>query len=207
MSSINILNHGDTKEINSEFMIDGKLQVKPFSFIRKYPMNTIHLFMLEHGIYVLPTTELIDFLKENIIGNAIEIGAGNGAIGRALNIPITDSRLQERPDIIQYYKAMKQPIIKYPKDVEKMDGEIAVDKYRPDTVIGAFITHRWNGRNGNAWGVDERNLLKMVKRYIHIGNLVTHQHSDIIKDKHEEHYFPWIVTRAVHQKENRIFIF
>jgi hypothetical protein len=207
MSAIGIFERAETSGLASEVIKDGKLIAVPYSVYQKYDMNTIRTLMFDNGFYVLPTTELIEFLKDNIAGEAIEIGAGHGAIGRALHIPITDIKRQERPEVITYYKSIGQPITKYPKDVEQMDALIAVDRYRPDTVIGAFITWKWNGRSGPADGVDERKLLQAVKRYIHIGNLVTHSESAILNVKHEEHYFDWLITRAQFQKENRVFIF
>lgn len=189
--------------------VNGLLRVMPYSFYRDIEENTLKYFMHQYAIYVLPTTELIDWLKQNIIGNAIEIGAGHGAIARALNIPITDSRLQERPEIKLWYGMNGQPVIKYAKDVEKLDAEQAVKKYKPETVIGAFITHKFNSvvNNGNAFGVEEELILQSVKRYINIGNLTTHKDKPILKLKHESLYFDWLITRSVIQQENRIFIF
>lgn len=168
------------------------------------------MFLHVHGIYILPTEELINWLKENISGSAIEIGAGNGAISRALKIPITDSRLQEQEEIKKIYSAMGQPVIIYPDDVEKLDADEAVKKYNPDTVIGAFITHKYRDDRpeigGNQYGVEEESILDAVKKYINIGNLITHGMKPILKMKHEQYFFDWIITRAVDQKMNRIFV-
>lgn len=201
----------DLSELEKEVLTsDKKLVVKPYSFWKDIDRNTVSYFMLQHGIYTMPTVELIEWLRANIIGNAIEIGAGNGAIARSLNIPITDSKLQEEPAIKGYYLSVGQPIIEYHSDVEKLEAIEAIKKYKPDTVIGSFITHKWkehmgNG-DGNMFGVDEHKILKSVKRYINIGNLVTHKAKPILKQKHEELYFDWLVTRSVNQSENRIFI-
>lgn len=131
-----ILQNCDISELEKQvFNQEGKLIIKPYAFWEKYSLDEIHNFTLTHAIYVIPTLELISFLKENILGNAIEIGAGNGSIGRALNIPITDSRMQERPDIRLMYLATSQPVIKYPEDVEKLDAIEAIHKYKPQTVI------------------------------------------------------------------------
>ena len=91
-------------EIDSFAFKNNLLQVLPFSFYEDRNQNEIKYFMYKHGIYVLPTTELITFLSKNIIGLTIEIGAGLGAIGRSLNIKMTDSYLQADPLIAQYYK-------------------------------------------------------------------------------------------------------
>lgn len=198
----------DLSGLEKEVLVDGKLIVRPFEFWKNRDKNEINYFLYVHGIYVIPTDELINYLKENIIGSTIEIGAGNGAISRTLNIPITDSRMQEREDIKMHYAMTGQPVIKYPDDVEKLDAEEAIAKYRPDTVIGCFITHKYKEEigNGNMYGVEEENILKAVKRYINVGNLMTHKAKPILKMKHEEHYFDWLITRSVNQSDNRIFI-
>ncbi len=189
-------------------MLGGKLLVKDFEFYNSFPVNTVRLFMLENGIYVLPTTELVAWIKENIIGTAIEIGAGHGAISRQLGIPITDSWMQDRPDIKLYYQMCGQPVIKYHQDVEKLDAIEAIKKYKPDTVIGAFITHKYveSINSGNAFGVKEEFILQNAQRYINIGNLVTHRDKPILEFPHDEHYFQWIITRSADQKNNRIFV-
>jgi hypothetical protein len=203
----------DLTELTKEVMTaDGKLIIKPSRFWKEREGrddNEIRYFMHQYGIYVMPTTELIDWLRENIIGSAIEIGAGNGAISRALSVPITDSRMQERAEIKFMYQLSGQPVIEYPKDVEKLDAIEAINKYKPETVIGAFITHKYDASigEGNAWGVEEEILLKRVKRYINIGNKITHKKKPILKLPHEEYQFDWLVTRAVNQNENVIFVF
>lgn len=187
----------------------GNLVIKPYSFWQEIDQNKQSLFMLKYGIYVLPTFELIEWLKSKIIGVAIEIGAGNGSIARELKIPITDSRMQEREDIKLMYFMGGQPVIKYPEDVEKLDSFEAIYKYRPQTVIGAFITHKYIDeiKKGNFWGVDEDFILLHAKRYLNIGNLETHKHKPILQLKHEAHYFPWLITRSINQSANRIFEF
>lgn len=187
---------------------NGLLRVLPANFWLSFPFPVRRVFMHHHGIYVMPTSELIEWLAQNIIGNAIEIGAGNGAIARTLGIPITDSRMQEDPDVAFYYQQLKQPTIKYPDDVEKLNYTNAIKKYNPDTVIGAYITHKWRDdlQSGNYKGVREEEILKKVKRYINIGNSVTHHDKPIRKLPHTEYYFDWIVTRAQDQKTNKIWV-
>lgn len=187
---------------------DGLLQVKPFDYFKNIPENDIKLFMVEHGIYVMPTQELIEWLMDNIIGSAIEIGAGVGSIGRALGIPITDNKMQQWPMIKMMYEMMHQKPIEYPEDVEELDYADAVIKYRPETVIGGFITHKWlpGMDQGNEHGVREEFLLNNTKRYIMIGNRITHAAKPILKRDHLELYFPWLVTRGMDQSQNRIFV-
>jgi len=199
----------DLTEIESHAFKNGLLQVLPYAFYEERSLNEVHYFMFIHGIYVLPTIELIDWLKENIIGKTIEIGAGLGAIGRSLQIPITDSHMQSRPEIALFYQKVGQPTIKYPKDVEKLCYIDAINKYKPDTIIGAFITHKYRHdlNSGNALGVVEEYLLRQVNRYIVIGNDDTHKDKPIRKLKNEEFYFEWLITRSANQKNNRVWLF
>lgn len=214
MKQIQILNNVNPNVMQaleeSVFYEENKLKIFPAYIWRNIDENILKIFMLKHGIYILPTTELIEWLKQNIIGRAIEIGSGNSAIARTLNIPITDSRLQEQPEIALYYESLGQPTIKYNDDVERLDAMEAIKKYNPDTVIGAFITHRFNPKtnSGNMYGVSEEAVLRKVKRYINIGNLETHHDKPIRKThKHEEFYFEWIISRSADQSKNRIWIF
>jgi hypothetical protein len=204
-----IINRTNISDIENEAFKNEFLIPLPFSYYNNLSKDSLRYFMYIHGIYVLPTIELINFLKENIVEKTIEIGSGLGCIGRSLNIPKTDSKLQDEPEIKAYYKLVNQPTINYPNDIEKLDAISAIDKYSPDTVIGAFITHKYREdlKSGNMYGVEEEKILEKTKLYINIGNLDTHKDKPILKLKHESLYFDWLITRSENQKNNRIFIF
>jgi hypothetical protein len=186
---------------------NGTLKILPSVFFQQFEKNTMQYFMLQMGIYVLPTTELISFLQDNIEGKAIEIGCGNGAIGRALGIPITDSKIQEDDRIKILYASIKQPVIQYPRDVEKLEAIEAVEKHKPNTVIGAFVTHKFNGISGYQFGVVEGKILKLADKYINISNIDVHKDKPILKYPHQKYYFDWLITRGINQLKNRIWIF
>lgn len=207
--SVSILYNADISHIEKQAFENGLLKVMPSSFYKSLDENSLKLFMLNHGIYVIPTTELIDWLKENIIENAIEIGAGLGTIARELKIPITDSCMQELPDVKLIYNMGGQPTIKYPSDVEKLDYKEAIIKYKPKTVIGCFITHKHKSgmSTGNMYGVEEEYILKNVQRYINVGNLQTHKDKPILKQKSIEYNFDWLITRSNDQSLNRIWVY
>lgn len=190
-------------------MKEGKLQVMPHEWFKQWLHDDIRLFMHDHGIYVLPTQELIGWLNHMCIDidKSIEICCGNGAIGRSLGIPFTDRKLQEDPKVMTMYKLMKQPLINYPADVEKLTANQAVEKYGPTTVIAAFATHKFKegidipGQTGNTYGVDEDMLLDRygVQRYIHIGNDTPscgHIYKHINKREHTTFHYPWLITRG-----------
>lgn len=186
-----------------ENLFRGKdLIVKPHSYFKDYSRLVLRLFMHQKGIYCLPTEELIDFLKEEIGDNtAIEIGAGTGAIGKALQIPTTDNRMQEWEEIKIVYSMTGQPAIEYPDHIEKLEALEAVNKYKPDVVVGAYITNKFieEKKIGNYWGVDEPTLLTKVKKYIHIGDLNTHAYKPLMDIRHVTYYkyqAPWLITRG-----------
>lgn len=205
MSGVSFIHEADITLMEKEAIRDDLIQIKPYtSFWLNYDHNDILYFMWKYGVYVLPTQELIDWLKHNTDwGRTIEIGAGNGAIARALKIPATDSMLQADPSLNILYKITGQPVIKYPDDIEKLDALAAVKKYKPKTVVGAFIT---DIKEGNVYGVDEQKMLRKIDKYINIGNMVTHAKKPLLKIDHVEYYFSWLVTRAADQKKNRIFV-
>jgi hypothetical protein len=194
--------HNQVNELIKNLFVGKELIIKPHSYFKDYSRSAIRYFLHLNGIYCLPTQELIDFLKHEIGENsAIEIGAGVGAIGKALNIPTTDSRLQERDDIKFTYAMMMQPVIKYPDHVEKLEAVEAVNKYKPQVVLGAYITNKWieEKKIGNFWGVDEPLLLKKIKQYIHIGDLSTHSYKPLMQVRHvtySKYHVPWLIIRG-----------
>lgn len=207
ISGITAYQKVDITGVTNSIMKDGLIQIHPFEFYKQFTRTQLVNFFVEYGVYVLPTAELIAWLKANIRGKAIEIGAGNGAIARALQIPATDSYMQAEPAIIAAYATMGQKPIVYPSDVEKLNYSFAIKKYKPETVIGAFITHKYNGIDGNALGVNEGFILNYCKRYIMIGNLDTHKTKPLLKRLHNPLYFPWLITRSQDYSKNRIFVF
>ena len=196
-------------DLEETVMKGDRVLAMPLDFYQQFERNKLLFFMHQKGLYTLPTTQLIDWLSSNIIGKAIEIACGNGAIGRALGIPLTDNRMQEWPQIQLLYLMQGQKTVTYPKDVEALEGMEAVIKYRPDTVIGSFVTEKFQpgiSKQGNVFGVDEVLLLTKVRRYINIGNLNTHHGKPIYALKHASYNFDWLITRAKDQSLNRIFV-
>ena len=200
------LENNDITELESLLIKDGLLIPVNYHNLKEFSQNDISHFCVKHGIYQIPTIELIEFLREEIKGyKTIEIGAGNGSIGRALGIPITDNRLQERPDVKLFYKATGQTPIKYPSDIIKMGGNHAVNKLNPDCVIACWLT---DVQNGNYYGIREHVIIKQVQKYIHVGNSKTHGIKKVLKMfNFREFKAPWLVSRSLSKDENIIYIF
>ena len=207
---ISILEQKDISYLDSILLgRDGLPKVVSYNDIKNVPNTDISLWCVNNAVYQIATFELIEFLR-NEIGNhsAIEICSGYGHVGRSLGIPITDSYMQTRPEIEVHYASLNQKTIHPPEDVLKMEATVAVDHFNPDIVIGCFATHKWQpgDKNGSDFGVNEEYILEKVKKFIHIGNEKTHESKRILKIPHKSIKFPWLVSRAIDQSKNVIWI-
>lgn len=200
----------DISRIETYLMDERKyLRVLPASVYQALDPDDLRILAHQYGIYQFPTQELVDWLATQVTGvSAIEIGAGNGSIGRALGIPATDSHQQSDPTTRALYALMGQPCIEYPPDVERLDAAAAIEKYKPHTVIGCWVTQKaFEGdKSGNIHGIDEEALLSSVKRYIVVGNHKVHGEKRIMALPHQELSFPWVVSRASAPELNRIYV-
>lgn len=199
------------KKMSSELLLEnGKIKLLPYNFYDKYTHQQIRLFFHHQARYGIPTTELVYFLKDSIIKDlsAIEIGCGHGDLGYHLGIKTTDSRMQENKHIAKIYKAMLQPVIKYPDDVEKLDAIEAIKKYKPKVVVASWVT-QWVDisktpyKTGVENGVKENEILELVDTYVLIGNLDSHGNKDIFKYDHTIVSLP-TRSRATDQSKNFI---
>lgn len=122
---------------------DGRIRVLPAADLRDTPQKVLRYWCHIHGVYGLPTVELVEYIR-HIIGDraAIEIGSGNGALGRALCIPRTDSRIQDNPEVAGFYRLTGQPRVEYGADIERYEALEAVEAYKPQVVVGSWITQR-----------------------------------------------------------------
>lgn len=199
-----------TANIRKAVMDGRNMRVLPFSEWAKFSWPEIRMLLHQTATYVAPTEELLDFLDE-LIGDekAIEICAGNGYIGSNLNIIMTDSYQQQDDKTTRsYYDLMKQPRIKYPPNVIKLEASRAVRQMKPHTVIGCYATHKWRDdtQSGNDKGVDFKDVFSKVQRLVLVGNLQTHKDNPLMDILHEEIALPGLLTRAADQSLNRIFV-
>jgi hypothetical protein len=194
---------------------DGALRILPYSDLKNIPHVHLMKFCVEHGYYCIPTQELIDFLNEEIgqqKEKTIEVAAGSGVIAKALGIVATDSKMQLEPAVLSYYRLLKQTIVPYDKSVkvDRIDAAKAVRKYKPDIVVAAWLTHKYNKREhwreGNQQGVDEVNMFESINKYINIGNEVTHAKKPILELPHRTIKADWLLSRSAHADKNVIFI-
>lgn len=238
-----LVNHDRAKEIvNSLMGLDGYIYPIPYSHIKDDTLDTLNLVMQAMGLYTFPTIELCEWLNKQIDDNpcyephpAIEICAGTGWIGRHLGIPATDIKNMESP-IVQdiMLKSFSIPTI-YADDVETMEASEAVSIYKPEIVIGSYVTSKqlvdkidrkkamtvefklpYGGvieqnlmdlaRKEVQVGVDVKSVCRKVYKLILICNMRTHRNESYIKLPHQTLSFPWLITRG-DTTQARILVF
>ena len=199
---LQIIDPSTVRDISSQLLDDrGELKPVPSAVLEQTTDVERSVFGARHACYLLPTAELVTHLRE-LIGarSALEIGSGNGVLAKALGIPASDSYQQDRPDIAAYYQALRQKTIRYGENVQKRDALEAVRTLRPQVVVGAWVTHRYDPRRhwaeGNMDGVDEEALLELCEQYIFIGNDSVHAKKSIWRHPHRKAYLPFIFSRA-----------
>lgn len=194
---------------------NGMLCVMPTAFYQEFRQVDLSGFCHRHGLYCLPTTELVTKINALILEvsptrHAIEIGSGNGALGKALGIPCTDSHLQEHPAMQAYYAQIATPRTTYGQHVERLDAEQAVAKYRPEVVVAAWVTHKYSkaehARGGNVYGVDEIAMLGRIKRYIFVGNFYTHQQKPLLNFPYTVHESEALFSRSLRPHGNGLVV-
>jgi hypothetical protein len=212
--------------------LDGRIYPIPYSYIQNDTLDTLNWVMQALGLYTFPTLELCEWLSSQIDDNpdyephpAIEICAGTGWIGRQLGIPSTDIKSMENP-IVKGIMAqcLSVPTI-YSEDVETMEASEAVNKYKPDIVIGSYVTSKqlvdkidkkkamtigiklpYGGvmeqnlmdlaREEVKVGVDVKSICRKVYKVILVCNMRTHRNESYISLPHQTLSFPWLVTRG-----------
>lgn len=180
----------------------GRVRPVPAETLQKIDRETMRLWCHQRAVYLAPSIELIGWLRARIARRtAIEIGAGNGSVGRALGIPTTDNKCQSWPEVREYYRMCGQPTVQYPDDIEELTALDAVAKYRPQVVVACWVTHIYREeepeRGGNMYGIDEDALLESgIETYIHVGATSSHLNKRILSRPHEEVRPSWLFGRG-----------
>jgi hypothetical protein len=187
---------------------NGEFQILPASFWHETTLPERALLAVKHGMYLLPTLELIDHLKSVIAGRrAIEIGAGNGILAKALGIHATDNHMQSRPKYKAHYEALGQAPVRYGRDVEELEAHEAIQRYKPEVVVAAWVTHRYDlarhEAGGNEIGVDEDQVVDRAS-YLFVGNKTVHANKRIWARPHTIEQHDWLYSRAMNGSPNFI---
>lgn len=206
-----ILPNEDTSYMDATLLgKDGGVRLLPASEYARFPRHHVQMWCVRNARYQLPTTELVEWLRSEIGGRkAIEVCSGQGDLGRHLEIPMSDNRCQQRPDVQAYYEIIRQKPTNPPGDVPEADAVAAVKWLKPQVVVGAWVTHRFTGDlqlGGNEFGPVEEEILALSETYIHVGSEATHGRKPIRAIKHRELKFPWLVSRAADQSKNVIYV-
>jgi hypothetical protein len=194
---------GDTRDLTPlAFTADGQFRILGAERWRDTTQPERSALAVRHAMYVLPTTELVERLREVIAGRrAIEIGSGNGVLAAALGIPATDNWMQERARYLALYAGLRQPTIRYGANVERLDAHAAIAKHRPQVVVAAWVTHRYDPRRpdagGNEIGVVEEDVIDDVETYILVGNSQVHRHKSIWSRPHTIENHDYLLSRAL----------
>lgn len=197
-----LMDRDNVRDLTPEVMENGRLKVLPAEYWAGTTRQERALFGVTHGLYGFPTVELVEWLGNLIDGRrAIEICAGHGVLAEALGIPGTDSHQQLIPKYRVVYELAGQAIVPYGPNVEKINARDAVRKYKPDVVIGSWVTHKYDHKRpfagGNEVGVDQKPILRRVKTYVHIGNDKVHQHDPMWDLPHEKRNADWLYSRSM----------
>lgn len=87
---------------------------------------------------------------------------------------------RDNPHVREHLKKAGLPIIKYQKDIIKMDGLRAVKRMKPQAVIACWPTVYNPSKIESKTGIDEVKLIKNIDRYYLVGNYHDHKNSKLL---------------------------
>lgn len=206
------IERSDISELNKLVLDErGKFKIPSYVDLKQFTQSQISQFCIENGMYNFPTKELVEYLKEEIGDEkkVLEIGAGNGVMAKELGILATDSYQQVRADMRELYLTIGQEVVRYGEHVEKYDAQQSISKFKPNVVIAAWVTHKYDPKRhysgGNSEGVNEGYILERVNKYIFIGNEETHKKKFILEKGHRTFKAEWLYSRSMNKEKNIIW--
>ncbi len=194
---------------------DGRIRLLPAAHYARYPLAVLRVWCSLRARYAIPTVELIAWLKSEIRDRtALEIGSGNGDVGYHAGIRETDSFVQQTTEVLAFYNIMQQAPTAPPPAVEKIDALDAIRQHRPQVVVAAWVTRKYDplrdgsGAQASIHGVDEDALLDLpgVETYIHIGSEPVHAQKTILRRPHRTVKLPGLLSRTSDPSSNVIWI-
>ena len=197
-----------------ELLLEGvRLRLLPASELREIPPGHLVIWANKNARYGIPSAELVELVRELIGGrDAIEIGAGYGDLGHHLGIRMTDSAIQTTPEMRVYYATIGARIIDPPADIERIDGNAAVEKYKPKVVVGSWVTQLYADGDtpkrigSSVYGVNEGRIVDAVECYIHVGNRGSHGQKRILARPHREIVAPFLFSRSMDPSANIVHV-
>lgn len=213
LGSVVDLGRIDTSELDRRFLdARGELRLMPAEAYNEYAQEMLVAWCVRRAFYLVPTLELVQWLREEVIRGqrAIEICAGGNNLGRFLNIPRTDSYLHvrnlEMMAVNLYYR--QAPVIP-PADVVELEAMAAISRYKPEVVIGSWVVNydpNDGSTGGGRHGVREHEVLRQVETYCMVGSTRVHGQKPICALPHEEHALSFLVTRGFDPACDRVFV-
>lgn len=177
-----------------------RIKLLPASAYSEITRQDLQAWMRYRNRYVLPTVELVDWLKVKIDGRrVIEIGAGNDDLGYHLAIQAIGSYP------LAYASTYAAPLFpgQIPTRVvyyggHQMDSMQAILELRPEVAIGAWILDKFTDNFGNPskYAPNEYQVIQNVE-YIHIGCESIHGRSPLLGFSHETFKPLGVVSRTI----------
>lgn len=185
-----------------------RIKLQPASAYNSIARNDLQTWMRYRNRYVLPTIELVDWLKIKINGRrAIEIGADDSDLAYYLGIRAIGR------DAVFY----TEPVPLFPGQIptcavssgfRQMDVMQAILELRPEVAIGAWIPDKFADNFGGnpKYSPNEYQIVQNTE-YIHIGCKSIHGRSSLLGFPHEIIKPSGIVSRtSVISPDNAIYI-
>jgi len=184
---------------------NGRIRLMPEQELLALGLPTLQAWAGLRARYQLVTQELVDWLRLRIGSRpAIEIGAGMGDLGFHLGIPMTDLGVQaEDPG---YWRSLGQAPTEPPEDVERLEAEAAIARFKPAVVVGAWISERHHVGSCGGFGVEEARIVRSVPQYIHVGNLAVHGSKRVLRMKHRVYRPAGLVSRGFEPAKNTVHV-
>ena len=205
----------DAAEYDARWLgADGRIRLLPAAEFRAAPSDHLRLWLHLRARYALPTAELVEWLKERIGGRrAIEVGAGNGDLGRHIGIVMTDSRLQQTPAMRAFYTRLGQVPTCPPPDVLTLDAETAVARLRPKVVVASWLTRRFvpgvdvgGVSDASVYSPCEERFLAVAETYVHIGARHVHGTKTLLGRPHQEYRVAGLISRCQDPADDVIYV-
>lgn len=189
----------------------GIIKLESAKFYQSLDYTELRFWCICRAIYLIPTTELITWLKINFnLDKAIEIGAGNNYLFYHLGIKGIDNYSEQIPRVRLVREILGEAATNPPPEVERIDAIAAVDKYQPETVIASWMTLKTEDPEdidaGHKYAPDEVEILERGVNYVFIGNEKIHDNREILNREHQTYYFDWLVSRAKYPEKNLVYV-
>lgn len=175
-----------------------RIKLQPASAYSEIPRNDLQTWMLYRNRYILPTVELVNWLKTKIDGRrAIEICAGSDDLAYHLGIRAIGSYVGFYASgyAVPLFPGQIPTLVVSP--VPQMDAMQAILELRPEVAIGAWIPDKFADNFGgrSKYAPNEYQIIQNTE-YVHIGCDSIHGRSPLLGFPHETIKVLGLVSRT-----------